>query len=216
MKTMGPASGFQDADEQSGLRRAALYLHALHVADRAFLLEQLAPSDRERLEGLLNELKVLGFPADREWAQLATVEPSQAVDLAASHDRMPGVSTDVATVALMAASPAVIGPVLLAEPDALVAQVLASRPWPWRDAVLQNAGVSRRRTIAEHLQEQPAAQPERLAAALLGALFARVNEAVSAATCVTQERPRFARWTARMAIVTAWAGRAVGHRGPGQ
>lgn len=43
------------------LRQIALKLHALHAQDKAWILGQLARDVRERISGLLRELKVLGI-----------------------------------------------------------------------------------------------------------------------------------------------------------
>lgn len=45
-------------------RQAALTLHALDASDRSWVLAALAPQEREQLHPLLEELKVLGIPAD--------------------------------------------------------------------------------------------------------------------------------------------------------
>lgn len=51
-------------DVHQEVRRAALTLHALAPADRAWMLDRLNPSQRSLLQELLAELESLGIPQD--------------------------------------------------------------------------------------------------------------------------------------------------------
>lgn len=51
------------------LRQIALKLHALHVQDKAWILGQLARDVRERISGLMKELKALGIQSLPEAAE---------------------------------------------------------------------------------------------------------------------------------------------------
>lgn len=48
----------------AGVRQAALALHAMPPSDRAWVLDALPPRERQQLNALLEELQVLGIPAD--------------------------------------------------------------------------------------------------------------------------------------------------------
>ncbi|MGM9485059.1 hypothetical protein ACS5PN_27970 [Roseateles sp. NT4] len=65
-----------DLDTSSGLRRAALALHALSAEDRAWLLQRLSPAQREALDALLVELKELGIPPDQGVIRAALSQPA--------------------------------------------------------------------------------------------------------------------------------------------
>lgn len=60
-------------EPSSGTRRAALTLHALSVADRAWLMRQLSPGQRATMASLLAELDSLGIPRDAALVQEALV-----------------------------------------------------------------------------------------------------------------------------------------------
>lgn len=51
-------------DGKSGLRRAALALHAVHETDRDWLMQQLPAADQAALNVLLQELQALRIPPD--------------------------------------------------------------------------------------------------------------------------------------------------------
>ncbi|HEY8880048.1 MAG TPA: hypothetical protein VIN03_20930 [Roseateles sp.] len=70
------------AEVSAGRRRAALTLHALAAPDREWLLEQLPPTERASLRGLLVELRELGIPADAEVIRSALAEVAPRVDAA--------------------------------------------------------------------------------------------------------------------------------------
>ena len=70
-----------DEHADSGWRRAALTLHALHGQDREWLLAQLGESARQRLQALLEELRELAWPADRQLVQAALALPARATPL---------------------------------------------------------------------------------------------------------------------------------------
>lgn len=52
------------AEPSSGTRRAALTLHALNGTDRAWLMRQLSPDQRDAMASLLAELDSLDIPRD--------------------------------------------------------------------------------------------------------------------------------------------------------
>lgn len=68
----------QDSMASSGLRRAALALHALGEDDRAWLLERLPAGQQASLRSLLAELSELGMPRDGAVIRAALCESSEA------------------------------------------------------------------------------------------------------------------------------------------
>lgn len=135
----------------SGLRRAAVALYGVSAADRAAVLGQLPPADRDRLTALLAELQSLGFSRD--------------VAAAAGEDTGEGAEDRLAL-----AGDAELFAVLVDEPDGLTARLLAVRAWPWRDSLLEQFPPARRAAIlALHPTPAPALQD-----ALLIGLAARV------------------------------------------
>lgn len=92
-------------------RKAALLLHALAPADRQQMLLALAEPERAQLQGLLDELRSLGIPADQDLLQpLLAPEPAIAAPEAAA-----------------------LAQLLQHEPPALVARLLAMDGWPGRE-----------------------------------------------------------------------------------
>lgn len=76
-----------ELDPSSGLRRAALALHALSAADRAWLLQRLSPAQREALNALLAELKELGIPPDQGVIRAALSQTTTASDFSEEEAR---------------------------------------------------------------------------------------------------------------------------------
>jgi hypothetical protein len=111
--------------EPSAAHRAALTLHSLAGADRAWVLQALVPEQQATLESLLQELHDLGIPMDA--GLLNGVVASQ-----------PGASPPgvAALQELRGAMVLRLASVLAAEPPRVIAALLASRPWPWREQLL--------------------------------------------------------------------------------
>jgi hypothetical protein len=111
--------------QPSAAHRAALALHALAEADRAWLLEALSTEERNRLHPLLGELEELGIPRDGGLLEtLASGEPQ-----APTRERNALEDLTVAGVRRLAQ-------VLTGEPPRLIGLLVACRPWPWRDQLL--------------------------------------------------------------------------------
>ena len=159
----GAAGPRPAADEP--LRRAALLLHAMAEVDRAWMMGQIAPAHRAAVAGLVAELDALGFPADpalleESLAGLAANPPRAAAHAGAS---------DRATAVVARFSAAEAHRRLAAEPDALVALVLAAGAWSWESAFLGRLGEARAgavRALAAAAAPVPAALAEALLAAL--------------------------------------------------
>lgn len=76
-----------ELDTSTGLRRAALALHALSVEDRKWLMQRLSPTQREALDALLVELKELGIPPDEGVVRAALSQPTTAPAISAEEAR---------------------------------------------------------------------------------------------------------------------------------
>lgn len=107
------------SETSAGLRRAALTLHALDQADRAWLLERLPAQSREVLGELLGELRELRIPRDDEVIRAALSEAPLDASLG---------SADAKALCL----------VLADESPVLQSLLLATLAEPQRSAVLQH------------------------------------------------------------------------------
>jgi hypothetical protein len=190
------------ADETaSGPRSAALLLHAMDAGDRQWLMSQLSDDQRADVQRLLDELSMLGIPADRGLVRDALHVTSQAVRAAAHPTPDP-------VAALRGASVDIVCRVLAAECDQLIAKVLSCHPWPWHEALLAHIGAVRRQRINDAIRRatSPAgARGGQLANALLLGLQARVAAAQTSARPVQLFRrrtlPSFSRWFGVLAAV---------------
>lgn len=137
-------------DRATPVRRAALLLHAMAPADRAWMLAQLPEGARIRLQALLRELVALGIPHDAALLRqvAATRAPAEEPILDVPRGD-PGSDVPFATVA--GADAARLAAVLRDEPADLVATLLAVRDWTWRDAFLRQLGPLRARQVTECL-----------------------------------------------------------------
>lgn len=106
------------AAEPSPLRCAALSLHALHAADRDWILASLPSAAGDRLRLLLRELQDLGIP-------------QQAVAAATWADPPPG--TVAFLWALQDDEVVRLADLLRAEPPVIGATMLRAHPWPWKE-----------------------------------------------------------------------------------
>jgi hypothetical protein len=123
-----------------GLRQAALVLHGLAQDDRDWLLAQLPEASAEDIRPLLVELQALGVPGDPELIRVALQRKVEEVKAL-----QPGFH------ALAAASVHQMLELLADEPDTLIAIVLSSSNWSWRDALLSRLGDERARSIRESM-----------------------------------------------------------------
>jgi ribosomal protein L12E/L44/L45/RPP1/RPP2 len=153
----------------SGPRKAALTLAGLAPQDRAWMLERLSDTERERLAPLIKELDGLGLAFDAGLLE-AALAPAAAAPAAP-----PQPEAAVASRPLDAAAAQAIHEVLAEEPDWLVAALLRSRAWPWREAFLRLAGAERRQRLRQALPSGVELRPK-AAQALLAALERRLTE----------------------------------------
>lgn len=141
------------------LRQAALVLHALADADRAWVLASLPEAQRGLLQPLLAELHQLGIP--REQAFLDG-EPEDAAC-------GPQVREDSWLLDLDGDGVAALAVVLQAQPVQFIQALLAMRAWPWRAQLLESLGEEKRKAALAAM----AAPPPRFQAAMLQALNAK-------------------------------------------
>lgn len=198
---MSPDLQAPDALAQSSsqplARRAALTLHALGAADRAWLLAQLPRPQRERLQGMLQELETLGIPASHDLLQDlmgaagaagAVPNPAAGVPPPMPADVLPtsgGADFSQQQAALSRMDAASVARVLQNEPAGLIAQLLSIHAWPWREAVLEQLGLVKRRRVEELLdswrrQVRPS-MPDALHRTLVEAVHGRAAGAASLA-----------------------------------
>jgi hypothetical protein len=145
------------------LRKAALVLSSLHEADRRWLLAQLDGTQRDKVTGLVQELAGMNLALDDETLKrLLRPLPAAAVEEAAES-------------ALGRASARAVFDVLAAQPDRIVALVLAARSWPWREGFLRLLGTERRLRVQRARPPRGELRPQAVAA-LLVAVESRLDE----------------------------------------
>ena len=115
----------------SAYRQAALLVHGLGEEDRAWMLGQLAPAERDVISAQLAELRELGIPPD---AQLL----KQAIEVrtCTSADSAPTVGNATATQ---------MGQVLKGEPVWFQQHVLSLDAWPWAESFLEQSAIGQAR-----------------------------------------------------------------------
>ena len=157
-------------------RRAALLAHALPATDRAWLLSELRPDQREVISGLLGELRSMRVPPDPELVR----ELLEAENLSNHEQYLQQLGAD---------GLARLVQLLRAEPPVLVARFLQARSWPWQDAVLRQLDPQ----VAVSIREGATCPP---AARLQGALVESVAQALQAqrATSSTGRGPWLKPW----------------------
>ena len=145
-------------------RQSALLLHGLDGPDRAWLLGQLPEQQRLQLDTHLAELQRLGMPAERGLAE-ALLAGARATTAAPERDY---------GHALRMAPASAVLPLLLEEPNWLIAAVLSIEPWPWREAIFVALDASQRERVKQALRE---GLPRKLSLALVSVLEQRLQDA---------------------------------------
>ena len=173
--------------ETGGARHAALLLHALAPADRAWMLHALPASQRDELQLLLAELEALGIARDSSLIAQATAGVSDVVALDPSDDRPERGAVPVSDEAWLhglgrSQVDALVRSLRL-EPVALVAECLQLADWSWRDAVLAALEPAQRRRVETSLSSLRArgATPTGLRAEMIALVAARVRQQTSTA-----------------------------------
>lgn len=134
----------------SGLRQAALVLHGLADADRAWMLGQLPPEQAAPVRELLTELRELGIPHDPGLAtQALASDPVHAI-----RTRAPQAAND--PFALMrTASVDQVQRALEGESQGFVAVLLVASDWPWYRDFLAAQEPARMRALVDLVRGQP-------------------------------------------------------------
>ncbi|HEY9028921.1 MAG TPA: hypothetical protein VIP05_31835 [Burkholderiaceae bacterium] len=146
------------------LRKAAMLLHSMGEADRRWLLDRLDAAQRPRIEALLEELRVLEFPADADLVRESLVGAVAARPLAGTPASGPaGWSVEQATR------------VLLPEPDEVIALLLRAGDWPWAAGLRSRLGVERVRRVEASRYSRAVELPQSLLDAALAAARARFD-----------------------------------------
>jgi hypothetical protein len=122
-----------DSESTPALRRqrsAALVLHSMSEADRAWALAELSEEERGVLRPLIDELQALGVPADTDWVSSALGTPAP---VARSRGRE---ASDPVHRKVARALPEQVVAVLQDEPVELVRRLLGLSSWPWKTEVI--------------------------------------------------------------------------------
>jgi hypothetical protein len=150
--------------EPGGTRRAALLVHAMAPADRAFILDALPEAQRTTLRGLLEELEALGIARDPAWVADATGH--------AVHAPRGPLSDEERLRALDEEEMDSMVRLMRAEPAGVVARWLCAGDWPWHDQLLAGLEPGHRRRVEALLPVSASSVPP---PAMRAALFAAVS-----------------------------------------
>lgn len=153
----------------SGVRHAAMVLHGLGEADREWTLSRLPQERASELRSLLEELHELGMPVDPDLIKQAVhrSEPLAPPESPAqSKAGQVNAAIDGARADRMLS-------LLRGEPDRLVALVVSSSGWSWRQSFLAHLGPHRAERIRDMGLSMRA--PSALRAAVLQALAERLQ-----------------------------------------
>lgn len=185
----------------SGLRQAALVLHGLADADRAWMIGQLPAEQAGPVRELLAELCELGIPNDPSFA-------AQALASDHVHAVRPRASATFAPApeeVLRSASVEQLQRVLEGEPQGFVAVLLVAGDWPWCQPYLTVQEPARMRALVDLVRAQPGGP--RLRAQVLAAVAARLREQSAAAPAAQGVAPGKLRHLGRLVLPMLKRGR---------
>ncbi len=126
--------------DNPAVRRTALMLHAMHPADRAWVLGELPVAQRAVLDPLVAELQDLGIPADA--TLLSEVVDTGADTTAGSprdeptHSLGAGHAHEERLLRLTDSEVSKLAQALAVDSPALAAQLLTACDWSWRERLL--------------------------------------------------------------------------------
>jgi len=152
----------QDATESAGARHAALFLHGIAPADRAWVLDAMSADERASLQALLAELEAVGIASDP--TSIREALPLSEEDM---------------LLALRGEGLATVIDALRREPAGLLANWLRVADWPWHEDLLR-ALEPNHRTRVESALAATGPVPPALRAELIAAV----------AVCLRQPAPR--------------------------
>jgi hypothetical protein len=124
-------------------KKAALALHALAASDREQVLRRLTEDQRERLRPLLMELVSLGIPANIAETSLLPKEPS--------------ISRCESSLSAVPAT--VIARLLASQSVETIGALFAAGDWTWKDDVLEQLPLAKRRAVDSVIRRQTAPAP---------------------------------------------------------
>jgi hypothetical protein len=133
--------------ETAQARQAALMVYGLPPAAGRQVLARLAPAEQRRLRPLLEELAAMGLESASSVALAGHLSGSGQPDHGATEQK--GHTAQVRAAAL---APDVVERCLQACSPAMVAVLLRSATWPWRDRVLDLMPQPRRAAVREAMQ----------------------------------------------------------------
>jgi hypothetical protein len=153
----------------SGLRQAALVLHGLADADRAWMLGQLPPEQAAPVGELLAELRELGIPHDPAFASQALAsDPVHAIRA------RPAAAANDPAARMRAASVEQVQRAVEGESQGFVAVLLVAGDWPWYRDFLAAQEPARMRALVDLVRGQPGGP--RLRAQVVAAVAQRVRD----------------------------------------
>lgn len=168
--------------ESTGVRHAALLLHAMAPVDRAWMLDALPPTEREDLQKLLAELGALGIERDPALIADATADPvgpagASLPEFDTDARQLMPLSDEAWLHALDADRLQALIQCMRAEPAGLVAEWLRLADWPWREDLLAALEPVQRRRIEAILSASPATSmtPPGMRAAMISAVAERLQ-----------------------------------------
>lgn len=171
--------------EDSGLRRAALTLHALSSDDRARVWQRLDQTRRALLDPLLVELVQLGIPQGRPWMDEHALRSSgRHLDQVDQTD--PAESSESLRRQVAALEAAQVHAALLTQSSDTAAVILNSADWPWRNVVLEQWPATSRHALSGRLSDDRSDAPPALLNQLLRSLLAACAQTAGGHACERQ------------------------------
>lgn len=153
----------------SGYRRAALKLHSLADADRAWLLGQLPDVAKRTITDMLNELGTMNLPNDRDFISHVLEEEAPATPA----DRALAQALSAKTLNIIRiASAEHVSNILGEEPDWVIAVILEFDHWAWTEEFLTSLSRPQRVQVCEIAKQASSNVKAKTRAALLE-LFAQ-------------------------------------------
>jgi len=164
----------QDVNESANARHAALFLHGMAPADRAWVLDAIPEEARASLQSLLAELQALGIASDPALISDAILPMGRACDPAV---RTAALSDEDVLLALRGERLVVVIDALRREPAGLLASWLRMADWPWREDLLRALEPAHRtRVVAALAFTRPV--PPAMREELIAAVAARLRQPV--------------------------------------
>ena len=156
-------------DDMIDVRKAALLVHSLPLNTRVTVLGQLTESQRQHIDGMLEELRTIGVPTERDWLKYFEDGP-----IATGYDPVLIRNLNLAGVDHLLH-------VFEQQPPEVVTAVIAAAPWTWRTDVLEALPVHQRIAVNALLNDN-----RKLANAVTQRLLSLCLDAVRAVSVQAQ------------------------------